>query len=99
MRLSEVAGKVGLTFSGHDIEIHGVNTLVSAGEGQIAPLLSRKYLGQLAATRAGAVLCEAQHAPEDRPVLVSANPKLDWARVVALSIWARPALTAVLSPF
>jgi len=88
MLLSEVAGKVGLAFSGHDIELRGVNTLVSADVDDIAPLLSRKYLPQLAQTRAGAVLCEQAHAPEGRPCLISANPRLDWARVVAL--FARP---------
>jgi UDP-3-O-[3-hydroxymyristoyl] glucosamine N-acyltransferase len=88
MRLSEVAGKVGLTFSGHDIEVSGVNTLGKAGPGDIAPLLSRKYLPQLAVTQAGAVLCEARHAPEGASCLITANPKLDWARVVAL--FAKP---------
>ncbi|OIO02341.1 MAG: UDP-3-O-(3-hydroxymyristoyl)glucosamine N-acyltransferase [Desulfovibrionaceae bacterium CG1_02_65_16] len=95
MRLSEVAGKVGLTFSGHDIELEGVNTLVSAGEGQIAPLLSRNYLGQLAETRAGAVLCEPEHAPHGLPCLLSANPKLDWARVVTLFAKPQGCLTGV----
>jgi UDP-3-O-[3-hydroxymyristoyl] glucosamine N-acyltransferase len=95
MRLSEVAGKVGLTFTGHDIEVSGVNTLVLAGANDIAPLLSRKYLPQLEQTRAGAVLCEAQHANADRPCLVSANPKLDWARVVALFAKPQGCLTGV----
>jgi len=95
MRLSEVAGKVGLTFSGHDIEVSGVNTLASAGAGDIAPLLSRKYLPQLGSTQAGAVLCEAEHAPEGRSCLVSKNPKLDWARVVALFAKPQGCLTGV----
>ncbi len=88
MRLSEVAGKVCLTFTGHDLEISGVNTLALAGPGEIAPLLSRKYLPQLASSSAGAVLCEQKSAPEGRSCLISANVKLDWARVVAL--FARP---------
>lgn len=88
MRLSDVAGKVGLTFSGHDIDVSGVNTLAQAGPGDIAPLLSRKYLPQLADTQAGAVLCEEKHAPEGRSCLLTTNPKLDWARVVAL--FAKP---------
>jgi UDP-3-O-[3-hydroxymyristoyl] glucosamine N-acyltransferase len=88
MRLSEVAGKVGLTFSGHDIDVSGVNTLAKAGPEDIAPLMNRKYLPQLANTQAGAVLCEAKHAPEGASCLISQNPKLDWARVVAL--FAKP---------
>lgn len=88
MRLSEVAGKVCLTFTGHDLEISGVNTLALAGPGEIAPLLSRSYLPQLASSTAGVVLCEESFAPEGRACLLSPNPKLDWARVVAL--FARP---------
>ncbi|MHC1752303.1 UDP-3-O-(3-hydroxymyristoyl)glucosamine N-acyltransferase [Humidesulfovibrio sp.] len=88
MRLSEVAGKVGLTFSGHDIDVSGVNTLAKAGPEDIAPLMNRKYLPQLANTQAGAVLCEAKHAPEGASCLITQNPKLDWARVVAL--FAKP---------
>jgi UDP-3-O-[3-hydroxymyristoyl] glucosamine N-acyltransferase len=84
MRLSEVAGKVGLTFTGHDIELTGVNTLALAGPGEIAPLMSRKYLPQLASTRAGAVLCEEKHVHGGASCLISSNVKLDWARVVAL---------------
>lgn len=95
MRLSEVAGKVGLTFSGHDIAVSGVNTLGKAGPGDIAPLLSRKYLPQLASTQAGAVLCEARHAPAGASCLISENPKLDWARVVALFAKPQGCLTGV----
>jgi len=88
MRLSEVAGKVGLTFSGHDKDVRGVNTLAKAGPEDIAPLMNRKYLPQLANTQAGAVLCEAKHAPPGASCLITQNPKLDWARVVAL--FAKP---------
>jgi len=62
MRLSEVAGKVGLTFSGHDVEIAAVNTLALAGATELAPLLSRKHLPELAQSQAGAVLCEEKFA-------------------------------------
>jgi len=88
MRVSEVAGKVGLTFSGHDFEISAVNTLVLAGPAELAPLLNRKHLPELAQSRAGAVLCEEKFAQEGRTCLLSKNVKLDWARVVAL--FARP---------
>lgn len=88
MRLSEVAGKVGLTFSGHDIEITGVNTLALAGPTEIAPLLSKKYLPQLATTRAGAVLADEKLVQEAGVFLASKSVKLDWARVVTL--FAKP---------
>ena len=95
MRLSEVAGKVGLTFTGHDIDVSGVNTLAKAGPGDIAPFLDRKYLPQLAQTQAGAVLCEEKHAPEGASCLIAKNPKLDWARVVALFAKPQGCLTGV----
>ncbi len=88
MRLSEVAGKVGLTFSGHDLDISAVNTLALAGPAELAPLLNRKHLPELAQSQAGAVLCEEKFAPKGRACLLSTNAKLDWARVVAL--FARP---------
>ena len=88
MRLSEVAGKVGLTFSGHDLEIAAVNTLALAGPDELAPLLDRKHLPELAHSRAGAVLCEEKFAPAGRTCLLSKHLKLDWARVVAF--FARP---------
>lgn len=95
MRLSEVAGKVGLTFTGHDIDVSGVNTLAKAGPGDVAPLLSRKYLPQLAETQAGAVLCEAKHATQTANCLITENPKLDWARVVALFAKPQGCLTGI----
>jgi UDP-3-O-[3-hydroxymyristoyl] glucosamine N-acyltransferase len=88
MRLSQVAGKVGLTFSGHDIEVRGVASLASATDVDVAPLFSRKYLPLVAQSRAGAVLCAPGDAPDGRPCLLSENPKLDWARVVTL--FAKP---------
>lgn len=99
MRLSEVAGKVGLTFTGHDIEVSGVNTLALAGPGQIAPLFSRKYLPQLEASTAGAVFCEQKFAPAPESgrscLIAGANLKLDWARVVALFDKPQGCLTGV----
>jgi UDP-3-O-[3-hydroxymyristoyl] glucosamine N-acyltransferase len=95
MRLSEVAGKVGLTFSGHDIEITGVNTLAQAGPTEIAPLLSKKYLPQLAHTRAGAVLADAKLVQDEGVFLASTNVKLDWARVVTLFAKPQGCLTGV----
>ncbi|MDP3426178.1 MAG: UDP-3-O-(3-hydroxymyristoyl)glucosamine N-acyltransferase, partial [Humidesulfovibrio sp.] len=86
--VSEVAGKVGFTISGPHFEICAVNTLVLAGPAELAPLLNRKHLPELAQSRAGAVLCEEKYAPAGRTCLLSQNVKLDWARVVAL--FARP---------
>jgi len=96
MRLSEVAGKVGLTFSGHDIDVTGVNTLALAGPEQIAPLFTRKYLPQVAASAAGVIFCERKFAPEGRPCLIAGdNLKLDWAHVVSLFDRPQGCLTGV----
>jgi len=95
MRLSEVAGKVGLTFSGHDFEICAVNTLALAGPTELAPLLNRKHLPELAQSQAGAVLCGEKFAPQGRTCLLSNNVKLDWARVVALFAKPQGCLTGV----
>lgn len=100
MLLSEVAGKVGAAFTGHDLELTGVNTLEKAGPTEIAPLMSKKYLPQLATTRAGAVLVEAKLAAQcagqcSAALLPSANVKLDWARVVTLFAKPQGSLTGV----
>ncbi len=100
MLLSEVAGKVGLAFAGHDLDVTGVNTLEKAGPTDIAPLMSKKYLPQLATTRAGAVLVEEKLAASlsgeyAGALLPSRNVKLDWARVVTLFAKPQGCLTGV----
>jgi hypothetical protein len=52
MLLSQVAGKVGLDFSGHDIDVCGVNTLTLPGRGRSplaasqVPAPARFYAGR-----------------------------------------------------
>lgn len=84
IRLSELAGRLGLELRGTDKTVLGVNTLEKAGPDEIAFLAGPKHVHQLASTRAGAVLLEEKHAPAAACALVSANVRLDWARVVAL---------------
>lgn len=88
MRLSEIATRLGLTHSGADVEITGVNTLDKAGPGDITFLANPKYVGAVKTTRAGAVIADAQHAALHPTVLVSRNVYMDLARVVHL--FARP---------
>ncbi|HBR06766.1 MAG TPA: UDP-3-O-(3-hydroxymyristoyl)glucosamine N-acyltransferase [Desulfovibrio sp.] len=84
IRLSELAGRLGLELRGTDKTVLGVNTLEKAGPDEIAFLAGPKHVHLLASTRAGAVLLEEKHAPAAACALVSANVRLDWARVVAL---------------
>lgn len=84
--LGDIAQRLGLEFRGNpDCEIHGVGTLLGAGPDQIAFLANRKYLSQLATTRAAAVILATQDA-EQCPVgaLISANPYASYARLAAL---------------
>jgi UDP-3-O-[3-hydroxymyristoyl] glucosamine N-acyltransferase len=84
IRLSELAGSLGLELRGADKTVLGVNTLEKAGPDEIAFLAGPKYASLLASPRAGAVLLDEKHAPAAACALVSANVRLDWARVVAL---------------
>ncbi len=68
-----------------DVLIRGVATLNSAREGAIAFLANPKYRGQLAATRASAVIVSPRDAGATAlPKLVTANPYATYARVATL---------------
>jgi len=88
MLLSEIATRLGLEQLGPDREILGVNTLESAGESELSFLVNPKYTKALEASRAGAVLLSAEHAPLVESALLSENVYMDLARVV--SLFARP---------
>ncbi len=85
-RLADLAAHAGTELHGDpDCEIEGVATLEDARPGDIAFLANRRYRGQLAATRASAVILP----PADRdtcPVaaLVTDNPYLAYARIADL---------------
>jgi UDP-3-O-[3-hydroxymyristoyl] glucosamine N-acyltransferase len=67
--------------------LSGVAPLQRAGAADVTFLDNRKYLGLLAATRAGAVILHpdlAGHAPAGAGLLLSEQPYLSWARVCAL---------------
>lgn len=88
LRLSDLARIIGVELKGSDKDIRGVGTLEAAGPDEIAFLASPKFAKQLETTRAGAVLLDEKHAPAVDCALVSANVRLDWARVVGL--FAKP---------
>ena len=86
-RLSQIAGLLGLRFQGpgeDDIEITGVNTLEEAGPTELSFLANPRYVGQLADTRAGAVIVRPEHAAEVTRALISDDPYPAFARAIGL---------------
>ena len=80
MRLSELASRLSLDYTGEDFEISGINTLEDAGPDQVSFLAAPKYAHLLSTTRAGAVITDPEHAPKVSRALISQNPYLDFAR-------------------
>ncbi len=88
LRLSDIAGRLGLTLQGEDAEVIGVNTLENASPDEISFLANPRYTDQLATTKACAVIVSEEHAGHVRRALVSQNPYQDFGRV--LELFARP---------
>ena len=84
--LSQLAELCGGQVEGDgSVLIRQVHTLEHAGEGEIAFLANPKYRGQVAATRATAVVLSPEHATlTDSPRLVSRDPYLTYARIANL---------------
>ena len=84
--LGELADQLDLTFSGESSrQLTGLASLQAAGPGDITFFSERKYLAQLAATHAGAVILSPEYveeAPGD--CLISDTPYLTFARVSRL---------------
>ncbi|NJB68875.1 UDP-3-O-[3-hydroxymyristoyl] glucosamine N-acyltransferase [Desulfobaculum xiamenense] len=83
-RLSELAARLGLTLRGDDCVVTGVGTLESAGPDDITFLADAKYAALLDTTRAAAVVVDEAHAAGVGRALVSANPYMDFARILFL---------------
>jgi UDP-3-O-[3-hydroxymyristoyl] glucosamine N-acyltransferase len=85
-RLDELAQRTGASLEGDGAtRIDRVATLQGAGEGAIAFLANPRYRGQLAATRASAVIvspADARSTP--RPKLVTHDPYAVYAKVAQL---------------
>ncbi|MCJ2163989.1 MULTISPECIES: UDP-3-O-(3-hydroxymyristoyl)glucosamine N-acyltransferase [unclassified Pseudodesulfovibrio] len=88
IKLSALAAKLGLDFTGADMEINGVNTLDKAGPDEISFLVSPKYLQQLETSKAGCVLTSGPYTDKVKTALVSSNVYMDLAKVVG--VFARP---------
>jgi UDP-3-O-[3-hydroxymyristoyl] glucosamine N-acyltransferase len=62
MKLTQLSQQINLPFSGTDIEITGLHTLIEATPSQISFFNDKKYLAQLSTTQAGAVLIAQEYA-------------------------------------
>lgn len=84
--LGELAVRFGCELSGDPaVMVDSVAALSQAGPRAITFLANPKYVAQLAATRAGAVILDARSATASPvPVLIAANPHATFARVAAL---------------
>lgn len=84
--LEEIARHVGGDLDGDGGQrISGAASLRSAGPGDISYVESRKYLRDLGASRASAVIMAPQgEAPEGMAVVRVAQPTVAWAKVVEL---------------
>ncbi|MEP4484125.1 MAG: UDP-3-O-(3-hydroxymyristoyl)glucosamine N-acyltransferase [Halioglobus sp.] len=84
--LGELAEQLGLEFSGNSQRtLKSIAPLASAGSDQLSFLSNRKYIDQLAATAAGAVIVHPdlqQHSPVD--VLLSKDPYRSYAQATQL---------------
>ena len=81
IRLADLAARIGAALDGDgDVRVDHVATLDNAGPGALAFLSGNKYRGQLAATRAAAIILAPVHAGATRlPKLVHANPYVAYA--------------------
>lgn len=85
-RIDELARRFGLEARGDAAAtIHGVAPLLRAGHDDLSFLANPHYAPELAATHAGVVVLDADHADASPvPVLVAPDPYLAYARIAAL---------------
>ena len=84
IRLSELAVKLGISYTGKDCEISGIGTLKGALPDQISFLDNPKYLKDLSQTKAAAILVSKKYessVPEGCIALVDEEPYLKLALV------------------
>ncbi|HAF56044.1 MAG TPA: UDP-3-O-(3-hydroxymyristoyl)glucosamine N-acyltransferase, partial [Thauera sp.] len=86
-RLQELIDRLGGELHGDgNVAVARVATLEKAGEGDLAFLANRKYLSQVAACSASALIVapEVREQLSDRALIVTADPYLYFARVAQL---------------
>ncbi|MCX6552785.1 MAG: UDP-3-O-(3-hydroxymyristoyl)glucosamine N-acyltransferase [Acidobacteria bacterium] len=85
MTLRELADRVGCTLEGDgDLVVARVATLEQAGPGDVSFLANQKYAGQVATTRASAVILALDAPPAPCATLRAGDPYLAFAATVAL---------------
>lgn len=83
--LGELAEYVGGTVKGdRDIKIRGMKTVDEAEEGYITFLANEKYEKKLNNTAASAIIVSPKFKDLDKPLLISENPYLAFAKIVDL---------------
>ena len=96
MKLSEIAEFLGLEYSGEDVEITALNSLLRANFTELSYCDGEKNAKDIANTGAAAVLVHKEYeslVPKDTKVLISANPHLSFAFVSKL--FAKPLFSEV----
>jgi UDP-3-O-[3-hydroxymyristoyl] glucosamine N-acyltransferase len=85
IRLAALAEALGRSVEGNaDVEVGGVAALERARPGDLVYVGSERYAGQLAATRAAAVIAPPGIDTGGLPAIRSPDPRLDFARAVRL---------------
>ncbi len=85
MKLGKLAELLGAELSGNgELDISGVSGIQEAGAGDITFITDVKHLKDLAQTRASAVIVPLDTPPMTLPHLRIKNPRLAFARVIAL---------------
>lgn len=96
--LRELAEYVGGRVVGDPgLAIRGMAPFESAGPGDLTLAVEKKYRNRLAATRASAVIVSPEIASPEKTLLQVANPKLAFARLMAL-FYPRRRLAGGISP-
>lgn len=91
MKLSEIASFLGLEFSGDDIEISGLNSLLRANFTELSYCDGEKNAKDIVNSGAGAIIINKQYEnliPSDVQKLISPNPHLSFAYLSKL--FAKP---------
>lgn len=85
LRLDELARRLDLRFSGDaELLIQGVAALERAGPHDLGFVRDGGHLGDMATSRAGAVILLDGCDPLDKAAIYSSNPMLDFARAVEI---------------
>lgn len=98
MTLGELAERLGCRIDGtadQTIDIRRVNGLGDAGPGDLTFLANPKYAGQVAGTRASAILADDSLAEAPCPILRTSNPYLACASAVSLLAPTVPPLSGI----